>query len=198
MSFLSSSPFSLDGVKLQITPSGVSISDLRVVDLGESWYSRAAIIAARDADDAKISEVVSITGARSPVSFAAATHTVPINDEAALDTLYKKILYRNITLRGTTMDNTDYALLLSSYDTAQRYWLARQLILDKLSAQDIPYTKKVTLAGEYNALVKPTMALVTPLLSGTVTFSQGASCSFTQSFEMHVNDFTLSVIQEVL
>jgi len=196
MAYLSSSPFSLAGVLLQIDPSGVNIGGLQQVDVSEQWLSRATILAARDADDAKPFEIVSITGARSVGSFAP-THDVPVNDEAAIDDLYKKILYRNITLKGSTMDNSDYASILTAYDAAQIYWLSRQKILDKLSAQDIPYSKIQSLASEYSALTKPLISLVTPLLSCNVTFAQGDSCSFAQAFENHVNSFSFSVIQEV-
>ncbi len=196
MAYLSSSPFSLAGVLLQIDPSGVDIGGLQQVDVSEQWLSRSKILAARDADDAKPAEMVSITGARTIISFAP-THAVPDNDEAALDNLYKKILYRNISLKGLSMDNSDYATMLSVYDAAQLYWLNRQKILDKLSAQDIPYAKQQSLANEYTALVKPSIALVTPLLSCNVIFSQGASCSFSQALENHVTSFSFSVIQEV-
>lgn len=196
MSYLSTSPFSLGGVNLQITPSGMTIGDLRVVNISEGWKARARLLGIRDADDAKSSEVVSITGARTTVSFAPA-HDIPMNNVLALDDLHKKILYRGISFKGSTMDSADYNTLLALYTTAQVYWMNRQILLDKIGNADIPYATFIDLVSQYNALTRPTMAMVTPLISGAVTFSQGASCSFAQAFEDHINDFSLSVIEEV-
>ena len=197
MPFLTASPFNLGSVPLQISPSGMTIGDLRVVDISENWNDRARLLAIRDAEDAKSTEVISITGARTTVSFAPA-HDIPMNNVAALANLHKKILYRNISFKGSTMDSSDYGSLLALYTTAQIYWMNRQILIDKINNADIPFDTFTALITEYVNLTKPLMAMTTPLISGNVTFAQGASCSFTQAFEDHVNDFTLSVIQEVV
>lgn len=197
MSYLTSSPVTLDAVPLQIKDGGFSISGISVVDEAETWLSRDRLASLRDANDALGFDMVTVTGARVRVDYVGTGHAVPVNNEASLDAIYKKVLRRSIGMSGTTMNAADATAFYAAYTAAQQYWAKQAQILAQLADSDITYTKAVTLAAAYAALVRPTINLVSPLVSGAVTFQDGGSCSFSSYVDNIVTDFTFDVFYDI-
>lgn len=197
MSYLASSPITLNAVPLQVNEGGFSVSGISQVDEGESWLSREKLASLRDANDALGFDMVTLTGARVRVDYVGTGHTVPANNEAALDTLYKKVLRRSISISGSTMNATDFAAFYNLYIAAQQYWIKRTQLIAQLGDSDITYDKVLALATSYGALVKPVIPLVSPLISDNVSFAEGASCSFTSYIDNIVTDFNFELVLDI-
>lgn len=197
MSYLASSPVTLNAIPLQLKDGGFSLSGISVVDEAESWLSRDKLSALRDANDALGFDMTTITGARVRVDYVGTGHAVPVNNEVALDSLYKKVLRRSISISGTTMNAADYTAFYASYVAAQQYWAKRNQYLAQLADSDITYDKVVALAAAYTALVKPVISLASPLVTDSVSFSEGGSCSFTSYIDDIVTDFGFDLVYDI-
>jgi len=197
MSYLASSPITLDSKPLQVADKGFSIGALSIVDEAESWKSRSVISALRDEGDALGFDMVTITGARVRVDYVGTGHAVPVNNEAELDRLYRKVLRRNVQISGSSMDAADFAALLASNDTAQQYWSKRARIMAQLGEADLTYTTATALATAYATLTKPTVPLVSPFLTSAVTFAEGDSCSFSSYIDNIVTDFNFDLTLDI-
>lgn len=197
MSYLASSPITLNAIPLQVNNDGFSVGNVSLIDEAEAWLSRERLSSLRDANDALGFDMVTVTGARVRVDFVGTGHAVPVNNEAALDSLYKKILRRRIDISGSTMNAADYASFLASYDAAQQYWAKRAQLLAQVADSDITYTKVQEIAAAYAALVKPTVTLVSPFVNSAVSFAEGDSCSFTSYIDNIVTDFKFSVVYDI-
>ena len=178
MSLLSSSPFSLMAVLLQINDDGFTVNGMASIDEGENWIARSRLLALRDSGDTTLFETATLSGARILYSYNVDAHVVPVNNDLILDSIYKRVLRKTITLSGSTMDSTDFNSLYTAYITAQNYWARRNQLIAQLADGEITYLKAVDFIADLVALTKPTIALVSPLLTENVTFDEGGSCSF--------------------
>ena len=194
MSYLASSPITLSGIPLQIKDGGFSVGAITQVDEARPWVSRSKLAAARDDNDTLGFDMVSIIGARTRISYVETDHTVPPNNVVAINDLYKKVMRRNISLSGSTMDAADYSSFYASYVLAQDYWAQRTQLLAQIGDEDIPFSTLTALVVSLDALVKPVLAFVSPLVSGDVTFSEGDGCSFSAYIENIVTDFSFELV----
>jgi hypothetical protein len=199
MSYLASSPITLNSIPLQVSDGGFSIGSLTTIDEVEPWLSRSVLAGLRDADDALGFDMVTLTGKRIRVDYVGTGHAVPVNNELALEGLHRKVLRRRISISGSTMDASDYASFLASNDAAQQYWAKRAKLLSQLGDADITYDKVQALATDYLAAntSRPVLAFASPFFTNDVIFAEGDSCSFTSYIENIVTDFKLELIFDV-
>ena len=197
MSYLASSPITLNGTPLQVKEGGFNVSGISTIDEAEAWLGRDRLAALRDDNDALGFDMVTLTGARVRVDYVGTGHTVPANNEASLDSLYKKVLRRSINISGTTMNAADYATIYNLYIASQQYWAKRAQYLAQIADSDITYTKVVALAALYGALARPVIALVSPLITGDISFADGGGCTFTSYIDDIVTDFSFDFIFDI-
>jgi len=199
MSYLTASPITLDGVPLQIKDGGFSVGAISAVDdEAQPWQARASQGALRDDSDKLSFDMVSVTGARTRVSYSTDSPApgVPANNTAALADIYKKTMRRSISISGTTMDAANYATFYGHYVDAQDYWALRAVALAKINDGDIPWSVREAEIVALGNITKPTLAFVSPFLSGPVTFANGGSCSFSAYIENIVSDFSFELIYD--
>jgi hypothetical protein len=197
MSYLVSSPVTLNSIPLQVTEGGFSIGALSTVDKTEDWLSRSKLAALRDENDALGFDMVNISGTRMRIDYIGTGHAVPMNNELVLNSLYKKVLRRKIGISGSTMNGADYASFLTANDLAQQYWAKRAQLLAQIADADTPFIKVQALVVEYAALVAPVISLSSPFVTSDVTFDEGDSCSFTSYIDNIVTDFKFNLLYDV-
>lgn len=199
MSFLDSSPVTLDGIPLQISEDAFKISAITPVEDKAPWLARERVSTIRGDDDSLGFEMVNLIGQRIRVSYAgSAAITVPANNDALLDSLYKKVLRTSISVSGSVMNATDFASFRAKYLEAQKYWAKRSQLMEKLAEPDITHT---TYQGLITALAALTttaadMTLTAPLHTGTVLFAEGSSCSFSSFTSDVVSDFAFELVYD--
>ena len=198
MSYLASSPVTLDGVPLQVKEGGFSVGALQTIDDSQPWLSRSKQAALRGDGDALGFDMATVTGARIRIDYTGESPPpVPANNVLNLDALYAKTLRRTINISGTTMDLADFGAFLGLYDTAQQYWAKRLQFLARIADPDIPYSLVDTEVQAYSdhltTKTDNNINLVSPLFNGPVMFAEGDSCSFSSYIDSLITDFSFSL-----
>ena len=187
----------LDGRDLQVDTNGVQPHRITVVDYYQPWLSREQLASERAADDSVGFDVTMLSGKRVRVRYGPSAPTaIPVNNDAAIDSLYRKLKKYGYDVTGTGMSQTDALHFYGLYNAAQTVWLQRAKLLAQLADPDISIDKRTALATQLNAAVVPTVQLAMNGATYNVSFDEGQSCQFTSWVITEHVDFKFSLVAQ--
>lgn len=191
----------LNGIDIQVATNGIRPRGITVVDEAQPWLSRTAIAAVRNDDDSLGFDVQMMSGARVRVKYGTeAQVAVPVNDAAALDSLYAKFMHVTYDLNGEGMAYAEALNFYEVFRNTQILWARLALIKTKLADPDIPATTRNALVAEYNAFSFSTVNMEL-IIYGTiydVIFAEGQSCQFTDWVVSEHSDFQFTLVSRTL
>lgn len=191
----------LDGKDLQIDTNGVQPHRISVMEAGQPWLSREKLTAVRSDDDTIGFEVTMLSGKRVRVRYgpsSAAPVAVPMNNNSAVDLLYRRYKVTGYDLSGTGMDSADSLHFYAAYDAVQTLWLQRAKLIAQLNDPELSKTTFEGLITELNSVDSQidATAMTLSMYGGNyqVVFAEGASCQFTSWVITGHADFKFSLI----
>jgi hypothetical protein len=196
------SKVTLDGIALQVNTNGVKPGQITVVDESQPWLARDAIANQRFNDDAQTFEVVSLSGKRHRISYVTGAPTVPINNNANLNSIYTKYLQTTYDVSGEGLARAQAQAFYNKYAATQLLWAQKAKLTAQISDPDIAMTTKQsliqTLQSVKTQLFNTTMTLGLYGTSVYVIFAEGSSCQFTDWVISDHTDFQFTLISRTL